>query len=236
MLFRKCVLLTLLVSLSACGAAPLLQSDKTEPQTTTVIDFRQPALRGASVSAEFVGALAVKEAVYGTGYPDTLRVGEPVTGAFTGKGELQSVYLLTRTDKRSAMLAVFSVAKNLDDNNDSSIGRILAQFVMDEPYQLLLEVKDVNNDAIDELILLQDDFHMGVLVHSVDVISIADMQISIAGQEEFVVQDSCTSDLADRAIRASRLRFETAGIVRDEFIAACIDHGVDTKPVFALVE
>ena len=219
--FSPAALWTLLLLLIGCSSASVnsTKSATESIDSDTVLDFRLPVLAGAGLPAESEHASLVKAAVYGTPYPHTVHVSDPVSGSFTVAQESQSVYLLTRTDNSNALLAVFASRPNPE--GEFSIGNILGQFVLDEPYQQLLLAKDTNNDAIDELMLLQQDFHMGVLVKTLDILSLQDMQLSHTGQESFVLEDRCAIDDGIRSLRASRLQFIDSTVVRDDFILPC---------------
>lgn len=218
---KQHVLPTLLLLLCACSPGSPFKSERINSADTTVFDFRQTALRNNAAIPEYANALSVKQAVYGTGFPDTVQVGRPVKGFFSGTDNMQSVYLITRSDMRKAMLAVFSHAVDPRQHSDSSIGKIVGQFVLDEPYLQLLGAQDINGDGVDELILLQDAFQMGVQLQSIDIMSIAKMQRTLVAQEKFVLESSCGSAQHENVIRASRLEFGPQGISRANFVASC---------------
>ncbi|MFK7854300.1 MAG: hypothetical protein AB8B79_09320 [Granulosicoccus sp.] len=233
---KKLVLLTLSLCLCACSPGTPFKPASNFSRDTTVFDFRLSSFIGSAAIPEYPDALFVKQAVYGTGFPDTLHVGIPVKGHFTVTSEIQSVYLITRSDMRRGMLAVFSHAPDNNKFSDKKIGRILGQFVLDEPYLRLLGAQDINGDGFDELIFLQDAFQMGVQLQSIDIMSIANMQRTLVAQEQFVLENSCDSAQHENVIRASRLEFSPGSIQRDNFVADCVDDDDAAEPFFKLVD
>ena len=219
--FSPAALWTLLLLLIGCSSASVnsTKSATESIDSDTVLDFRLPVLAGAGLPAESEHASLVKAAVYGTPYPHTVHVSDPVSGSFTIAEESQRVYLLTRTDNTNALLAVFSSQPN--PGGEFSTGPILGQFILNEPYQQLLLAKDTNNDAIDELMILQQDFRQGVLVKTLDILSLQGMQLSHTSQESFVLEDGCAIDDGKRSLRASRLQFIDSTVVRDDFVLPC---------------
>ena len=219
--FSPTALWAILLLLVGCSSIPVNSTNNATQSldSKTILDFRLPVLASAELPAESEDASLIKAAVYGTPYPDTVHVSNPVSGSFTIAEGSQRVYLLTRTDKTNALLAVFSSQPNT--RGEFSIGTIVGQFILDEPYQQLLLAKDTNNDAIDELMILQQDFRQGVLVKTLDILSLQGMQLSHTSQESFVLEDGCAIDDGKRSLSASRLQFIDSTVIRDDFVLPC---------------
>lgn len=203
-----------------------------------ILDFRQVEHRQGKVTVESLQANTVKQTVFGTGYPETLHVGEAVYGSFTAPGEHQQIYLLTRPERKNAMLAIFSEDAVNKSGNEDFASRLETQFVTDEPYHSLVAALDLNNDTLHDLMLVQYDFHMGVLIASVDILGLIEGQLRLLDTQEFVLQDSCESTLPERAIKASALWFDGEELLRRNYMASCVDAdlGFEQRPAFSKID
>ncbi|PID62641.1 MAG: hypothetical protein CSB44_03460 [Gammaproteobacteria bacterium] len=198
-------------------------------------------MRTAQPGKEPPDAEQIKLAVYGTPLPEPLRVEGPVRGAFTSASTEQWAYLLIRADRDNSMIAVFDTVqreasdepaetdKARADASPRRRGELLSQFVTDEPYMSMPAAIDIDSSGgngdeqkLDELLLIQYGYQMGVSLASVDIVSLAGSRYAEVATEPFVLRDSCNSTLPDRAFRASRLRVTEGGALeRDDFETEC---------------
>ncbi|MBX2884912.1 MAG: hypothetical protein KTR32_33460 [Granulosicoccus sp.] len=218
----------LLLALGACGVSSTEKAATGSKATAqeaaavlSVLDFRAEELRMAKTPPEASEASSVKEVVYGSGYSSNLHTGEPLAGAFTDSEKVQRVYLLTRKDTRTAMLAVFDETDETGASETKPLGELAGQLVLTEPYHSIAASFDLGNDGTAELALIQYDFQMGVHIASLDIYSLADMQLELLRTQEFVLQDGCSSAWPDRSIRASRVQFSHSGMAVEEFMSPC---------------
>lgn len=232
---KKLTRLLWLLPLAACATPFDKPATGTERSVDVpILDFRQDVWRKATTAIESPDSTRIKQAVYGSGYPESLHVGEAVFGSFTLADKQEYIHLLTRPESNNAMLAIFAEEAVNNVGNEDLTQRLQTQFVTDEPYHSVVSVLDLNGDLLNDLMLVQYDYHMGVLIASVDTVALIDGKLQVLDTQEFVLQDSCESTLQLRVIKASAFWFDGEQLVRREYIAPCVDADAQVKqqPVF----